>query len=89
MESKYIIGESYSGNDEVRIQGKVGDLEKKLRLMMERHASLHDKKHSDATSLFGAAILSFTCRSVPRKEQAKNCMDAVLHVLSKTMTPIL
>lgn len=29
MESKYIIGESYSGNDEVRIQGKVGDLEKK------------------------------------------------------------
>ena len=77
-----------SGDREDRIKGKVHQLEGKLDKMKQRH-SIQSPAVSDATSLFGAAILSFTCQSLPRKDQCRKCMKAVLEELSFTHTPIL
>ena len=55
--------------------------------MKQRH-SIQSSAVSDATSLFGAAILSFTCQSLPRKDQAKKCVNLVSEELS-AKTPIL
>lgn len=85
---KYVVGESYSGDREDRIKGKVHQLEEKLDKMKQRH-SIQSSALSDATSLFGAAILSFTCQSLPRKDQSRKCMRAVSEELSFTQTPIL
>lgn len=85
---KYVVGESYSGDREDKIRGKVNQLEEKLVRMKQRH-SIQSPAVSDATSLFGAAILSFTCQTLPRKDQSKKCMKAVLEELSFTQTPIL
>ena len=86
---KYVVGESYSGHREDRIKGKVHQLEEKLDKMKQRHSIQSPAAVSDVTSLFGAAILSFTCQSLPRKDQSRKCMKAVLEELSSTQTPIL
>jgi hypothetical protein len=86
---KYAVGESYSGDREDRIKGKVHQLEEKLDKMKQRHSIQSHAAVSDVTSLFGAAILSFTCQSLPRKNQSRKCMKAVLEELSSTQTPIL
>jgi hypothetical protein len=86
---KYVVGESYSGDREERIKGKVKQLEEKLEKMIQRHVSQSGGAPPDVTSLFGAAILSFTCQASPRKEQSKKCMKAVLEGLSSASTPIL
>ena len=85
---KYVVGESYSGDQEKRIKEKVKQLEATLEKMKQRHSSQSDAV-SDVTSLFGAAILSFTCQSLPRKDQSKKCMKAVKEELSSATTPIL
>jgi hypothetical protein len=85
---KYVVGESYSGDREYRIKAKVKELEEKLEKMKQRHSSQSNAVR-DATSLFGAAILSFTCQTLPRKDQSKKCMKAVLEELSSAATPIL
>ena len=73
---------------EYRIKAKVKELEEKLEKMKQRHSSQSNAVR-DATSLFGAAILSFTCQTLPRKDQSKKCMKAVLEELSSAATPIL
>ena len=85
---KYVVGESYSGDREDRIKRKVKELEEKLVKLKDRHET-QSCAVSDVTSLFGAAILSFTCQSLPRKDQSKKCMAAVLEELSSDKTPIL
>ena len=85
---KYVVGESYAGDRENTIKDKVNQLEEKLEKMKQRH-SIQSSEVSDATSIFGAAILSFTCISLPRKDMAQKCMEAVLEKLSSSQTPIL
>lgn len=68
---------------------KVTQLETKLRKMWHRHKALSGKNHADYTSLFGAAILAFTCISSPRSDQYKECSRAVLESLSCSSSPIL
>jgi hypothetical protein len=86
---KYVVGESYSGDREDRIKGKVHQLEEKLDKMKRRHSIQSLAAVSDVRSLFGAAILSFTCQLLPRKDQSRKCMEAVSEELSSTQTPIL
>jgi hypothetical protein len=86
---KYVIGESYSGPHEDKMERKVGELELKLGKMRDRHANQSNKTLTDVTSLFGAAILTFTCHSSSRSKQSKRCMKAVLGTLSSQVTPIL
>jgi hypothetical protein len=86
---KYVIGESYSGPHEDKMEGKVEELEVKLQKMRDRHANRSGGPVTDVTSLFGAAILSFTCHSLPRRKQSKRCMQAVFGKLSSQVTPIL
>ena len=86
---KYIVGESYSGENEISIKSKVTQLETKLNKMWHRHKAMSGKNHSDYTSLFGAAILAFTSISTARRDQYKKCDRAVLESLSNTSSPIL
>ena len=86
---KYVIGESYCGQRKDRMEEKVEQLEKKLEKMRDRHAYQSGGTVTDVTSLFGAAILSFTCHSLPPSKQSKKCMTAVLGKLSSEVTPIL
>lgn len=87
---KYIIGESYSGEQESKVRAKVGALEEKISKMMYRTQRLSGRSINDVTSLFGAGILSYVCpMGVKRLKHANNCKQQILQEISKKKTPHL
>jgi hypothetical protein len=86
---KYVVGESYSGQNRFTMKAKVTQLEQKLQKMKTHHEGCTRKIVHDVTTLFGAAIFSYTCHSRVRQHQKAICMDAVLEGLSENGTPAL
>jgi hypothetical protein len=90
--NKYVIGESYSGDNLKKIKTKVTQLEEKIEKMKVRHELQTRSPVSDVTCLVGAAILSFMTplgKSVGRKERADHCKKQIYKVLSCAKTPHL
>lgn len=88
---KYVIGESYSGDNPEMMEKKVKQLEKKIKKMKERHEHQIGPV-SDVTRLVGAAILSFMTplgKGIGRKDRADYCKKKIYKVLSCATTPLL
>jgi len=86
---KYVIGETYSGQNGKKIEGKVEDLETIIKKMKIRYELNHGNTVTDVTSLVGAAILAFRCGPKSRKHALTWCRNIILKALRKTGNPFL
>lgn len=86
---KYVIGETYSGENKYKVQGKVKELEKKIVTMVNRHKEKHGRSCSDVTSLVGAAIMALTSGSKARGSAADSLKDTISNRVKQDKTPYL
>jgi hypothetical protein len=91
VEEKYVIGETYSGQNDFEIRKKVWDLEEKITKMISRRARFGQNCNTctDVTSLVGAAILASSCGSRERKTAVAGFNQTILSTMDPKETPNL
>jgi len=89
LAEKYIVGESYSGQSENTIRGKVETLEDRVKKLQIRYNENHAEKAEDVTCAVGAVMLCFSA-GPKQREQAKSHFDKIVcESMSAQATPLL
>jgi hypothetical protein len=75
---KYVIGETYSGQQASKIKAKVDELKIKITKMVEQYKCQNMDYAWDVTSVVGAALLAFSCGSMNQKGAVEKFSKYVL-----------
>jgi len=86
---KYIIGETYSGQEETTLMEKVTVLEEKIEKMVGRFNNTNTNSCEDVTSVVGAALLAYFCGPMKRRDAAEKFSEYVNSTLTKDSMPHL
>jgi hypothetical protein len=88
---KYVIGETYSGQQASKIKAKVDELEIKITKMVERYKCQNTTDYDswDVTGVVGAALLAFSCGAMNRKGAVEKFSKYVLSTLAENLMPNL
>jgi len=86
---KCIVGETYSGQNEMTVGGKVASLEERIQKMIVRYTQNHGIGCADVTSAVGAALLCFSCGSKSRKDSKAYFSTVILDKMDEIDTPLL